>query len=84
MLSGLPRENVAECERAIVLHVVTQVRLCGVYQAISTTPAASEGQVSPGETPTPVDQRSAELYCRERFVVEDYEVLGTDEDFPRG
>ena len=45
-------------------------------------PAATECQVSPGEPPTAVDQLSAELYCRERFVVEDYEVLGTDEDFP--
>ncbi len=29
-----------------------------------------------------IDPRTAVLYCRERLVVESYEVLGTDPDFP--
>jgi hypothetical protein len=35
-----------------------------------------------GERASPVDPRTAELYCRERFVVDTFEVLGTDPDFP--
>ena len=27
---------------------------------------------------------AAEFYCRERFVVDSYEVIGFDEDFPSG
>jgi len=27
---------------------------------------------------------TAELYCREQFVVDGYEVIGTDPDFPAG
>lgn len=33
---------------------------------------------------TPVDPRTAVLACRERFVVERYDVIGTDPDFPFG
>lgn len=45
--------------------------------------AAARGcTVSPGEPPTPVDARTDELYCREQFVVEILEVIGTDPDFP--
>jgi hypothetical protein len=45
--------------------------------------AAARGcTVSPGEPPSPVDARTAELYCREQFVVEILEVIGTDPDFP--
>ena len=32
----------------------------------------------------PVAQANATLYCRQRFVVESYEILGTDPDFPYG
>lgn len=32
----------------------------------------------------PIDQATATLYCRQRFVVESYEILGTDPDFPYG
>ena len=45
-------------------------------------PAATGCSVAPGEPPEPVDARSAELYCREQFVVESLEVTGTDPDFP--
>jgi hypothetical protein len=31
-----------------------------------------------GEQATPVDQRTAEMYCREQFVVDTIEVVGTD------
>jgi hypothetical protein len=45
--------------------------------------AAARGcTVSPGEPPTPIDTRTAELYCREQLVVEILEVIGTDPDFP--
>jgi hypothetical protein len=45
-------------------------------------PAAAECTVAPGDPPVARDQRTAQLYCRARFVVESLEVLGTDEDFP--
>ena len=45
-------------------------------------PAAAGCTVARGEPPEPVDPRSAELYCREHFVVETLEVTGTDPDFP--
>lgn len=32
----------------------------------------------------PLDETVTELYCRQQFVVDSYEVLGTDEDFPFG
>ncbi len=31
-----------------------------------------------------IDVRSAVLYCRERLVVDSYEVLGVDPSFPTG
>ena len=40
--------------------------------------------VAPGDPPSPTDPMAAELYCRERFVVDSYEVIGFDEDFPTG
>jgi hypothetical protein len=46
--------------------------------------AASGCAVAPGEEPQPVDAQTAELYCREQFVVESLEVTGTDPDFPFG
>ena len=45
-------------------------------------PAARGCTVSPGDPPTPIDAHTAELYCREQFVVEILEVIGTDPDFP--
>jgi len=33
---------------------------------------------------TEVDPAIAELFCRTNFVVESYEILGEDEDFPFG
>ena len=47
-------------------------------------PAAVGCTVSPREPPEPRDARAAELYCRENFVVETIEVLGTDSNFPFG
>jgi len=47
-------------------------------------PAAVGCTVSPGEPPEPRDARAAELHCRENFVVETIEVLGTDPNFPFG
>ena len=35
-----------------------------------------------GEQATPVDSRTAELLCRERFVVDSFEIVGTDPNFP--
>jgi hypothetical protein len=40
--------------------------------------------VAPGDPPAPVNAQTAELYCREQFVVESIEVTGTDPDFPSG
>lgn len=45
-------------------------------------PSAAGCTVSPGEPPVPLEPRAAELYCREQFVVESFEVTGTDPDFP--
>ena len=47
--------------------------------------AAAGCTVAPGE-PEPIELEApiGELYCRSHFVVEGYEVLGTDEDFPFG
>lgn len=33
------------------------------------------------ELSDPIDPPTAELYCRERFVVDGYEVIGSDPDF---
>lgn len=46
--------------------------------------AAAACSVAPGEPPVTVLPQVAELYCRERFVVESYEILGVDEDFQFG
>jgi len=35
-----------------------------------------------GEQSKPADPRTAELYCREQFVVDSFEVIGTDPAFP--
>jgi hypothetical protein len=40
------------------------------------------GDTSDDPVLVPIDQASAELYCRQRFVVESYEVLGMDPDAP--
>jgi hypothetical protein len=39
-------------------------------------------QVGPAESLVPVEQGSARLWCREKFVVESYDDLGPDPDFP--
>jgi hypothetical protein len=40
--------------------------------------------LGPPSEPERVDERTAVLYCRERFVVDSYEVLGTDPNFLGG
>ena len=45
-------------------------------------PAAGSCTISPGEPPLPLDPLATGLYCREQFVVESFEVTGTDPDFP--
>jgi hypothetical protein len=47
-------------------------------------PAARGCTVAPGDPPEPADAGAAELYCRSMFVVESYEVIGFDENFPFG
>jgi hypothetical protein len=47
-------------------------------------PAAAGCTVAPGEPPSPIDSEVAELYCREQFVVDRYEVIGHDDDFLGG
>jgi hypothetical protein len=44
---------------------------------------ATECVIAPGEpgSEEPADETAAEWYCRERFVLESLEVLGTDPDF---
>src|SRR5688572_3509021 len=47
-------------------------------------PRSATCKMSPfeGEQATQVDSRLAELTCRERFVVDGFDVIGTDPDFP--
>ena len=47
-------------------------------------PAAVGCVVAPLDAPDGIDATVAELYCREQFVVDSYEVLGVDENFPFG
>jgi hypothetical protein len=47
-------------------------------------PAAVGCVVAPLDAPDGIDTAVAELYCREQFVVDSYEVLGVDENFPFG
>jgi hypothetical protein len=49
----------------------------------STRCTMIEGDEAGGLTRA-VDARTAVLYCRERLVVESYEIIGTDPDFPYG
>jgi len=46
--------------------------------------AATTCQIAPGVegAEVPADPRAAVMYCRERFVVEGYEVIGTDPGYP--
>jgi hypothetical protein len=46
--------------------------------------AASTCFIAPlqGEVPVPADERATLLYCRERFVIDSFEQIGTDPDFP--
>jgi hypothetical protein len=45
-------------------------------------PAARDCAVAPGDPPRPLDGGAAAIFCREQFVVQSLEVLGTDPDFP--
>jgi hypothetical protein len=47
-------------------------------------PASADCRISAydGVNVLAVDPRSAELYCREQFVVDGFEVIGTDPEFP--
>lgn len=47
--------------------------------------AATTCVISPGieGSEEPADPRAAVMYCRERFVVDSYEVIGTDSSYPR-
>jgi hypothetical protein len=48
-------------------------------------PTAAECSIAFGEPdPQPIDATTAVHSCRAKFVVESFEVLGTDEDFPFG
>jgi hypothetical protein len=48
-------------------------------------PAAADCSIAFGEPdPQPIDTTTAVHSCRAKFVVESFEVLGTDEDFPFG
>jgi hypothetical protein len=46
--------------------------------------AASTCFIAPlvGEVPSPADERATLLYCRERFVIDSFEQIGTDPAFP--
>lgn len=57
-----------------------QVRVIGHFD----DPAAVGCSVSPGEPPVPLDTAAAELYCREQFVVESVELIGTGPELPSG
>ena len=54
------------------------LRVTGHFNDPVSTTCAME---LPGEPPQPVQPVIAELYCRERFVVDAYEIIGTDPDF---
>jgi hypothetical protein len=55
------------------------VRVTGHFDDV----AAAECLVAPGDPePQPISDVLAELYCSEQFVVDGYEILGVDEDFP--
>jgi hypothetical protein len=53
------------------------VRVTGHF----SDPASTSCSITSGD-PLLVDATTAELYCRESFVVEAFEVIGTDPDFP--
>lgn len=53
------------------------VRVTGHF----SDPASTSCRIATGD-PFAVDARVAELYCREQFVVDSFEVFGIDPDFP--
>ena len=53
------------------------VRVTGHF----SDPASTSCKITTGD-PIAVDPRVAELYCREQFVVDSFEVFGIDPDFP--
>ncbi len=57
-----------------------RVRVIGHFD----DPAAVGCTVSPGEPPVPLDAAGADLYCREQFVVESVELIGTGPEVPSG
>ena len=58
------------------------IRVVGHYD----DPAASTCRIASGVEGelTIADQRAAVLYCRERFVIDSYEVIGVDPKYPDG
>jgi hypothetical protein len=58
------------------------IRVVGHYD----DPAASTCRIASGAEgeETVADERAAVFYCRERFVIDSYEVLGTDPTYPDG
>jgi hypothetical protein len=54
------------------------VRVTGHFNDPTSTTCVVE---APGEPVVSVDPAIAELYCREQFVVDAYEIIGTDPDF---
>jgi len=56
----------------------SMVRVTGHFSDPASTTCVIQG---PGEPPVPIDPVIAELYCREQFVVESIEVIGSDPDF---
>ncbi len=56
------------------------VRVTGHYSDPASTTCSMA--TFDGELAIAVDPRTAELYCREQFVVDSFEVIGTDADFP--
>jgi hypothetical protein len=44
--------------------------------------AATTCEIAAGEPEVPADARAAVMYCRERLVVDSYQVIGTDPSYP--
>ena len=54
------------------------IRLVGHFD----DPAATTCEIAAGEPEVPADPRAAVMYCRERLVVDSYQVIGTDPSYP--
>ena len=55
------------------------VRVTGHFSDPASATCVISG--APGHFDEPVDPLHAEIWCREQFVVESYEIIGTDPDF---